>query len=406
MSNDTATYLNHNSFLQKKKFNVKTLAPVFVGSGNKLAKDLDYFVTQSHTLLLDLQGLAQRFVKDHGFLDAISKGDLDDYIKQAGEEAWKLTLPGKAEASQLFEAMFDGMGKPIIPGSSIKGGIRTALFFEHFEANGKHRRAFENTLEKRGRLVASRLEQQVFSPNVPQKRNGQGPDWGKAPNFDLGRVLKFGDATFTADDLEVLNTRVMNLKGPMGQVYDYGWKDLAGRGATNHDFLEGTAISVMSIAPESQSREVQITIDKRAFDDIKWPSLQRFDFQKLASILNDHAKACIEFELNFLTKVAEASDELDDVARVLKEDILSKITALQTGSKIAWVQQVGWGTGWHSKTGMFRRPELIGEIREKMNLGRRGHNVFPKSRKISGVFDEGQEWPETMMGWVLVEEVD
>ena len=122
---------------------IKTLGPVFVGSGQTLRKS--QYIYEQHKKVVGI-------VNETALVDSLlSKGRYDDFIQQVTNEKWldlrtclakyrmdyeslvsyRLPVnPGKDDRKKLNDLqMFvrNGLNEAYIPGSSIKGALRTCL---------------------------------------------------------------------------------------------------------------------------------------------------------------------------------------------------------------------------------------------------------------------------------------
>ncbi|MBK6930735.1 MAG: type III-A CRISPR-associated RAMP protein Csm5 [Saprospirales bacterium] len=126
-------------------FTIKILTPVHIGSGESAMKNVDflYFSTEGKAAVLDQKKV----------LSVIGESNIDQWVscveKEEGLEqllrqyqpAFQVDdvalriLPvrhgGLDKKKDVKEQLHDGFGKALLPGSSLKGSIRTALF-THF----------------------------------------------------------------------------------------------------------------------------------------------------------------------------------------------------------------------------------------------------------------------------------
>ena len=89
-----------------------------------------------------------------------------------------------------------------------------------------------------------------------------------------------------------------------------------------------------------------------------------------------------------------------------KEKVLNFLKNLEKEIKIlennGCILQIGWGTGWFSKTvGMLLRDDLIKEIRRKFKLRGKGP-IYPKTRRYAMV-KENEGYP---LGWIKIEKIE
>jgi len=120
-------------------FNIKlkVLSPVHIGSGHVLVRGVDFVqangsihILDKEKLYLSLSDLEQEY-----YLNLISKGRLNESEKWIQETVNLAGLTRKSapytsilDSGELRPLISDGHGHPYIPGSSIKGAIRSVLF--------------------------------------------------------------------------------------------------------------------------------------------------------------------------------------------------------------------------------------------------------------------------------------
>lgn len=136
---------NRQATTERKHIKIQTLTPVHIGSGEVLQKGFEYverkdedgnnyvFVFNQKELFKELvdkgvsiEKLTSELAKNgsiEGYVDANLKDIKIDYYSQ---RSIYLNNP-KSGANELRSHIHDGLGNPIIPGSSIKGAIHTAI---------------------------------------------------------------------------------------------------------------------------------------------------------------------------------------------------------------------------------------------------------------------------------------
>ena len=133
-----------DSFLKQYHVMLHTIGPVFVGSGKQLNKK-EYIIDKrkKEVLVFDMGKMFSGLEKRHmgskfedyllGGREVLSKWLWDNNIRPAEYEQWvKYRIPC-ADFSQekgplnVCECVLDAYGNPYIPGSSLKGMIRTIL---------------------------------------------------------------------------------------------------------------------------------------------------------------------------------------------------------------------------------------------------------------------------------------
>lgn len=170
-----------NGNLQTYRARLTVLGPVFVGSGNELSKKEYVFLNRLQTVgIVDMQKF-YRMVSQKGLrgkfedfmLDSRAKRGLSDWIKENGislqeirpylryEEDSGVTAIQRGTPLHIMECVKDPYGMPYIPGSSIKGMLRTILLNGEIAENPeKYRR---ERMSLRGAV-----ENSSFRPNRNQ----------------------------------------------------------------------------------------------------------------------------------------------------------------------------------------------------------------------------------------------
>lgn len=134
-----------DSYLQEYLFEIKTLSPVFIGSGKTIGKKEYYYDRSTNKVILfDLKKLYQGLYKmkilpefekfllnDYGdlfhfFKDyKIGRQEYEPWIQYEAKMADKGLITKNTHDIQTF--IKDPYGLPYIPGSSIKGALRTMI---------------------------------------------------------------------------------------------------------------------------------------------------------------------------------------------------------------------------------------------------------------------------------------
>lgn len=212
-----------SSNTERAEATVVPFSPVFIGSGDKYYKGIDFFCHGGQTCLFDHQKIFKEFLNDLDNLEqALGKKDLATFLKARGKNLQnyvKLQWNGEVKGRDLAAPLTDGFGHPLLPGSSLKGSIRTALFADFFRrrkisavqyeklisrgkvgdkrlnsrllttwSGGQKKPAVKPTMIWAGRCVlgmphSARLTQKYSIPSSPTKRTGVSD--GRNPNSGL-----------------------------------------------------------------------------------------------------------------------------------------------------------------------------------------------------------------------------
>ncbi|PSR05964.1 MAG: type III-A CRISPR-associated RAMP protein Csm5, partial [Bacteroidetes bacterium SW_10_40_5] len=181
------------------KFTLTTLTPVHIGSGRVLSFNTEYlnFPNEGVCGVIDEQKVLDIIGTeniDKWVATINNQEDLLEYLKQRKpdlkpEDVASRVLKGKFPRNtrvSLREQLFAGKGKPLIPGSSLKGPIRTAYLNTQLEQKFGKDSIPDNYLLTEDRKTG---EQKVATDKDLQK-----VIFGNNPNNDIFRFVRVYDA--------------------------------------------------------------------------------------------------------------------------------------------------------------------------------------------------------------------
>jgi CRISPR-associated protein Csm5 len=354
------------------RYSLHFITPVYVGSGLKLGK-MDYVTKGSQVLVMNLQRLAS--------LPGVDPEELSDAMDMRNFEIGaylrdKRIDPSRAASysigcstSPLGEiscCLKDGLGNPYIPGSSIKGALRTAILWERIKR--------DSGLMEEARLKVISSIQRAGPRNAaawaaqPLERlfMGKDPVKGNHPNYDHLRALKVSDSTIISKEkLQLFEVAVKNLKNDCLETKMSLWVEA---------FKPGT--------------EAEISLDIDPFllrDDVKSKlNLEVDDLKDLQKIVKPYYSDYINGEIDYFSNYGQLG----------LAEFYRKLLSL-ANKEGGMLLRTGWGSGWHGMTVARLFPELIPEIREAFQLGRQNVSEFPKTRKLAVVDNNLQP-----LGWI------
>jgi CRISPR-associated protein Csm5 len=353
---------------------VTVLSPLHIGTGSILLRGYDFVTSGERTWVLDQAAiLAAEYDAHAGVVDWRRLGRPPGELVQAadlreGSACVRYSLTGTMTVDQVREQIKDPFGRCYLPGSSLKGALRSALF-SHAVRSGAYRPDVRRLGERR-EWAGQPWEREVF---------------GRDPNHDLLRALVVADS----DPLPTAPSPLMLLNA---QVFAAG--------------PPGSPIVVEAIRQDTVL-ETTLRLDEYLFS----PHAQELGFgerrewlERLPEVVNDYSRARIEAERKFLA----GRRDLAATARFYQE-LAARL--LPTG---ACLLQMAWGAGWSGKSvGPWLPREMQDHIRRRYRLGRpprfRGDwqpdlsKPFPKSRRLRSRRVQGQIVADVPLGWVLVE---
>ncbi len=379
------------------RLQVEILTPLHIGTGEELRHRFEYVVHQNKTWRLDVdrilesryeewQKLTQRAGKMVTPAQLLREMDFQQH-----PEFFRYVLAGTPRSEKTYaalrECIKDPWDRPYLPGSSLKGAIRTALAWAGWEEVGISLKEgmFQEWHhgEKRWRPrkhVGDRLERLLFEPRASAKNPHR-----RSPHLDLLRALQISDLhgpQKAGERLAVLNAQVVTRDGlqapiPLEAVV----------GAT----FEGT----LKVDDYLFSRHAQ----KLGFRDRQhWltaeflPRLRRYSQARMEALAD-------RFAFYARHNIPGAADLVTFYQRLLTMRLPDNAVFLT----------VGWGTGWDGKTfwtHLQRDQELFENLVRQYRLQRRPKgaplrkpgDVFPSSRRV--VVRAGKI--AAPFGWVVI----
>lgn len=356
------------------RLRVTVLSPLHIGSGDTLLRGYDFVTTADRTWVLDQEAiLAAEYDAQAGQIDwrrlGRPPGELVDARQlRPGCPGVRYSLAGTTTVDQVREQVKDPFGRCYLPGSSLKGALRSAL-------------------------LAYAVRSGAFRPDprrLGERREWAGQPWeravfGRDPNRDLWRALVIADSAPLPTEpspLMLLHAQVF-AAGPPGSPIVVE--------AVRRDTVFETALRLDEYLFSEHARELDF-------------GNRRDWLEQLPRIVSDYSRARMEIERRFLA----ARRELAGAARFYNE------LADRRLPEGAFLLQMSWGAGWTGKSvGPWLPPEMQQEIRRRYRLGRpprfRGDwqpdlsQPFPKTRRLRSHRVQGQVVADVPLGWVQVE---
>jgi len=352
------------------------LSPLHIGDGGELAQGFDFLVHAGRTYRLNVDAiLAARGTQMRP--DRAGNYPLPAHLLQPADLEnpvfFRYSLPGfprsgKADA-RVKSCIKDVHDCIYIPGSSLKGSLRTALAWNGWsEVNPRlDRSAIGRSPKSAGQL----LEHQLFGPK---------------PTHDLLRALQVSDLTGSRKPghrLALVNAQVLTQRSAGSPVE---LEAIAG----DTRFKGSLHIDETLFTPAAE-RELGFGNRRRWLDEL-FPRVQK------------HAHARIQQLLAWF----EQADGYPEVAKFYRQLANASLPPNQA------LVQLGWGTGWDGKTFWTHLQkdadlfdQLVSDFRmQKAGRGapmRRRGEPFPRSKRAVMKVLEGRAAALAPMGWALLE---
>lgn len=356
---------------QVREYYIEIYSPVHVGSGVKLRRGVDFFSAEGMTWLVDQQALTKA-LKD-------SQQALEDFVETEEPDIHEIATrykfldhiasgyyTGEVTATEMFEFVRNGTGIPFLPGSSIKGSIRTVLLWTLSQESGwqaLHNNLLNKVLQERDERTASTpLVEKAFNIKVGQKRANDA-------NRNLMRALHITDAHFMPKDLILSDARIFNVLSET----QMGWKNLSPKRGQNRN--EEEAHKATQVAAEAL-RIGAVTKVEITFDDflLHYHAVQKeasfsqhaHYLENLPAVCNEYAKRQIAVQRQFFANY-NANNNLKDLIDFYN-DLESLCVSL---SPRDFLLRLSWGSGWQGMTGeLFDDNKEMERIRRRFNLGK------------------------------------
>lgn len=366
------------------KIKIDTLTPVHVGSGEMLYRNNDFCVGK------DSEGYTVIGIADHHkILDMIGKEHLDNWVLaiERGESFEKVVKQYKPKAqldeytyrviecepnscATLKELIHDGMGRPYIPGSSIKGAIRTAIFATLMNSE-EH---IDTLLLRQGKLTSAKeLENQCFG----------------IINEDIFRFLLVGDAIF--GDLNTAAYLMVNInERPSGNFWDVSKTQLIE--AINFEDTSHFSLRFNKTGYALAKKNDAVHALPPCMSTI----------EELFKTINAHTLELVKADIKYWED-RESMDSSEKVELYVNELYRLQRSINSCAEGKSCVLRIGHGSGWNFITGGWARRSA--SFQDRVVPQARPQNFkyrefdFPKTRRIA--IDSGSNLPKSNATWCL-----
>ena len=352
---------------------LETVSPLHIGSGRPdLRRDLDFVVLGQDLYMLDSNAVLDAILPASdthpqyaAILNASSfAGYVDAKLLADNPHLYFYKIQGISKLETMRAATKNVLGQPYIPGSSLKGALRTAWIRSVYT---------QRNLEFNVAGLTDRREW-AFQDSEARLLSPMATRTAQRPNYDLFRAIQVADSQPAPDDSLRLYNAVVFPAGPKGIPID----------------LEGIKPRV-ALAGRIKVDDYILTTKAREFG----VESQRFTLSNLLQAWREQGIARIQQEIAFWTGRNDGKNVL--------EFLTSLEQTAQTAAANTFMIEVGWGTGWKSKTlGDIIKEPALSRVMNKYRLSRNEHRAgdpFPKTRRAARDRNGVLQRP---FGWVKV----
>lgn len=348
---------------------LETLTSLHIGSGNMLQKDSDFVFgkdAEDYPVVGVIDPRKVLTLVGEENIDAWTVGiengrSTEDIVKQYAPIAtitdYSLhTIDSYLSRTpqQIKEFIRDGLDRPYIPGSSIKGAMRTAVLSNI--AATMNEAEFLQVTRNNGNITAKAFEAKVF---------------GKDPNHDVFRYLLVGDAFATGYRTAVVNMVNIN------ERTERGFWDTSKQMATEV-LLCGTEVDFSLVLKQPELRPADMPAMPKALSSI----------DALLNVINNHTRTLLADEIDIWESKnvdSQSEEKVNSYIEQLK-DLLN--TANECKGTLSAVMRIGHGSGWRFITGAWTERLSDNDFGAVVNKARPGNAKryanydFPKSRRL------------------------
>jgi CRISPR-associated protein Csm5 len=370
---------------------VELLTDVHIGTGTELVRDIDWiapgdqwvYFADSNRLLETVFAQAEADGKEMHEVAKIMAGSTLSDLRQMGwltaadfgekHPLFRYRLQGSPATAYIREQIKDVHGRPYLPGSSLKGALRTVLAV----AAANELQPDLNKLGYNRSWAGQPIERDLF---------------GRDPNHDLLRALQVGDSAPVS--AEQLRLRRVNIYPTAGT----GYRDRSrGLDVDVETLAQGTVLELPIHVPTELLTNRHTPFDRRRQEELARWERQVIWLEQLAAAGRQNARTLLEEEYRFFTKRAD----VPEVQRFYQQTT-ALLDRLQPNE---FLLVLGWGGGWHTKTlnrYLKQDERAFDSLVSRYRLTRTGTHKpgdpFPKSRHL--VLRGGR--PAEPLGWVRV----
>jgi CRISPR-associated protein Csm5 len=381
-------------------YRLTALSPLLVGDGQRLAP-IDYMVWKDQVNVLDQSRIFRLLAKGprlENYLTQIKKAEKLDFASWGGfaqnyagrripfEHASSSAQWDKARAELLHIPTFcSGIHGHFLPGSALKGALRTGLAHQRIQAGVMK--------ELAGRMQGDR----------PVRRPGEAAELMTLGNSagDPMRLVLAGDSKpVEISNFRVYLLRTATLESRQANRFELGWKQAGGRGSVAGNRPDDGSLAFAEMA--QPGTVFQGDFDEKVF--LKTPEVARSlrlsesaSLEKIFAAANTYSAELLKMQRRYM-----AAANLAKVDQALAA-IEARLGDASSGK--ACLLNLGWGAGLLGKTAYL---DTSNEDYRKMlrsipyyERAIRTGMPFPKTRRI--VFLQNQ--PATLAGWALLEVV-
>ena len=358
---------------------IQTLSPLHIGDGNTLRQNFEFVTNAGKTWRLNEDEIlrlneARLRPGPNGHYPTPGELVLQNPANFSNPKLFRYILPGVARSGRTYGELRsfikDVQDRPYIPGSSLKGALRTALAWTGWSEVGLHL-TDRSDIGRSKYWAAQPLERKIF---------------GRDPNHDLLRALHVSD--------------LFGVKKPGGRLMVVNAQVLTPKKSQSPIEVEAL--------PGDVTFTGSLTLDEALFASFAEPELHFGNRRHWLAELTSRAQKHSQVRIAQLAEWFENAEGYHEIAKFYRQLQNAQLSAHQA------LIQLGWGSGWDGKTFGSHLQEdehlfeqLISDFRmhksSKDSPPREVGDAFPRSKRAAMRVNQGVSSAVAPFGWVLVE---
>ena len=354
---------------------IETLTPVHVGSGVELQSNFEYlhFPDENCVVVIDEAKVLAILGEENlpHWLACIEKKESLLQLLQTRKPHLKaddvaarripLSKQGIAAGKAIREHLHSGNGQTLLPGSSLKGALRTVLLTHIIRKNATD---VADNLKIGVRKTDRKTNKERFEYNDTALMSEY---IGKDPNTDILRLLQVGDVLF--DHTQCVRTDVAN------QQHDKSWA------------LKPSIAQYVETIPKGQKALFRINhatrLQERA-GSLFNKNADLTDIETLFGLVNVHTQKLIDTDLDYWKNTANSPTVLSGYLDAMNH-LSDLVAACDTQECIL---RLGYGTGYRTMTGDWHDILYDDDYYDLVKYIRTTHPetlLFPKTTRFTGL---------------------
>jgi CRISPR-associated protein Csm5 len=368
---------------------VETVTPLHIGSGRNFSEKLDLYYDEASKLYyyIDVDKLGQYLLQKQGepglskLTNAIRQGTrLRTHfqglpVTELAKRAIKLVInnppvPENNANADIREQLHNSVRFPIMPGTSLKGAMRTAFMSSKIVNSPNVIVDLEEqipALSGQNTKAGLRYEKRVFYNKAPKD---------EGPNHDLFRRVRPSDVTFDTQT-QMRRIFIWSKKGNEFQ-----------RDEAKALWCECVPKKVRTFAVFSDFDRLRdaiaehLAITNQHQHPLRSLSVAKLKTKELASVFNEYAKLAVKAELRMLSEELAVDDSHKYIEWL--NDFNKRLVEVPENT---FYIRVGFGGGWRQMTGDWPRRILTGvmfrNLANRLRLQGYEDMPFPKTRRLT-----------------------